>query len=129
MKKAFVAQINTLPDDPMLKAALEYLCVESNKLYNCTTYLARQLFFKTGKYSNGRWLFTQMKNNPHMKALYTSAAQQTCMSVGEAFKSFKELIKAWRKGELDEKPKPPKYRKSGGLFQISYPKRWLKLVD
>ena len=64
-----------------------------------------------------------------MKALYTSAAQQTCISVGEAFKGFKELLKLWRKGELSEKPKPPNYRTSDGLFQISYPKRWLKLVD
>ncbi len=30
---------------------------------------------------------------------------------------------------LAEKPKPPSYRKSGGMFQISDPKRWLKLVD
>ncbi|MEO1145581.1 MAG: transposase [Cyanobacteria bacterium J06638_22] len=129
MAKTFAAQINQLPDSPELQAALEYLCRESNKLYNCTVYLARQLYFKTGKYSNGRWLSSQMKRNPHMKALYTSAAQQTCISVGEAFKGFKELTKLWHKGELPERPKPPHYRTSDGLFQISYPKRWLSLND
>ncbi|MDB9527868.1 transposase [Oscillatoria sp. CS-180] len=129
MAKPFVAQVNRLPECPDLGAALEYLCRESNKLYNCTVYLARQLYFKENKLSNGRWLSTQMKRNPHMKALYTSAAQQTCISVGEAFKSFKELLKLWRKGELPERPKPPNYRTSDGLFQISYPKRWLSLVD
>ena len=126
MAKTFAAQVNRLPDEPHLRAALEYLCSESNKLYNCTLYLARQLLFKAGKISNGRWLSTQMKYNPHMKALYNSAAQQTCISVGEAFKSFKELLELWKQGELADRPKPPKYRKSG-LYQVSYPKKWLKL--
>lgn len=129
MTKTFAAQINRLPDDAELNAALEYLCRESNKLYNCTVYLARQLYFKAGKFSNGRWLSTQMKRNPHMKALYTSAAQQTCISVGEAFKGFKELLNLWYRGALEEKPKAPNYRTSDGLFQLSYPKRWLKLTD
>lgn len=129
MAKTFAAQVNRLPDSPELGAALEYLCRESNKLYNCTVYLARQLYFKESRFSHGRWLSSQMKLNPHMKALYTSAAQQTCISVGEAFTSFKELLKLWRKGELLERPKPPNYRTSNGLFQISYPKRWLKLVE
>ena len=128
MVKLFAAQVNRLPDNQELSAVLEYLCSESNKLYNCTTYLARQIYFKTGKYANKFWLASQMKTNPHLKALYTSAAQQTCMSVGEAFKGYKELLKLWRKGEFADKPKLPKYRKRG-LFQISYPKRWLKLTD
>lgn len=129
MSTTYAAQINLLPQDKNLSAVLEYLCSESNKLYNCTTYLARQLYFKTGKFSNGRWLSTQMKRNPHMKALYTSAAQQTCICVGEAFKGYRELLKLWFQGQLEIKPKPPHYRKSGGLFQISYPKRWLKIID
>ncbi|MEM6598494.1 MAG: RNA-guided endonuclease TnpB family protein, partial [Cyanobacteria bacterium P01_C01_bin.69] len=125
MAKLFAAQVNRLPNSPELEAALEYLCRESNKLYNCTAYLARQLYFKANKFSNGRWLSTQMKRNPHMKALYTSAAQQTCISVGEAFKSFKELLKLWRQGELPEKPKPPNYRKSdAGLLRGTGIKRY-----
>ena len=124
----FAAQVNRLPDDKNLSAVLEYLCSESNKLYNCATYLARQIYFKTGRYANKFWLASQMKTNPHMRALYNSAAQQTCISVGEAFKGYKELLKLWAKGKLANKPKLPKYRKKG-LFQISYPKRWLKLTD
>ena len=129
MTKTFAAQVNRLPSSPSLSAALAFLCRESNHLYNCTVYLARQLYFKAGKYSNGRWLSTQMKGNRHMKALYTSAAQQTCISVGEAFKGYRELLKLWHRGELPNQPKLPNYRKSGGLFQISYPKRWLKLTE
>lgn len=128
MAKTYKAQVNKLPDNKELSAVLEYLCGESNKLFNCTTYLARQIYFKTGKYANKFWLASQMKTNPHMKALYTSAAQQTCISVGEAFKGYRELLALYRKGELPNKPKLPKYRKRG-LFQISYPKRWLKLTN
>lgn len=128
MSKIFAAQINKLPDNKELSAVLEYLCSESNKLYNCTTYLARQIYFKTSRYANKFWLATQLKTNPHMKALYTSAAQQTCMAVGEAINSYKKLLKLWKQGKLANKPKFPSYRKRG-LFQISYPKRWLKLTD
>lgn len=128
-KKQYAAQVNRIPKVKELSAVLEFLCRESNSLYNCTTYLARQLYFKAGKFSNGQWLSSAMKCNPHMKALYTSAAQQTCISVGEAFKGYQELLKLWARGKLPQRPKPPKYRKSGGLFQISYPKRWLKLVE
>ena len=128
MNKTFTAQINRLPSDKELSAVLEYLCSESNKLYNCTTYLARQIYFKTGKYANKFWLATQLKINPHMKSLYTSAAQQTCLVVGEAVSGYKKLYKKWKKGELPNRPRFPRYRKSG-LFQISYPKRWLKLTD
>ena len=128
MVKTFAAQVNRLPDNKELSAVLEYLCSESNKLYNCTTYLARQIYFKTGKYASKYWLVSQMKTNPHMKALYTSAAQQTCISVGEAFNSYRKLFKLWKQGELTNKPRLPQYRKRG-FYQISYPKKWLKLTD
>ncbi|WP_306459820.1 RNA-guided endonuclease InsQ/TnpB family protein [Dolichospermum heterosporum] len=55
--------------------------------------------------------------------------QQTCFCVGEAFKSFKQLLAKSKKGELNQKPRVPNYRKPGGLFTVTYPKKWLKLVD
>jgi IS605 OrfB family transposase len=70
-----------------------------------------------------------MKTNPHFKAGYASSMQQTCLNVGEAFKSFKQLLSLVKKGEIEQKPKPPKYRKSGGLSTVTYPKKWLKLID
>jgi putative transposase len=33
---------------------LEYLCQQSGKLYNSGVYLARQIFFKTGKLLTGK---------------------------------------------------------------------------
>jgi putative transposase len=111
------------------KAIIEYLCFESNSLYNCAVYYARQMWFKTGKIISGFDLTSEMKTNKHFNAGYASAMQQTCLNVGEAFKSFKKLVAKAKKGELNQKPKAPKYRKTGGLFTVTYPKKWLKLVN
>jgi len=125
----FGCQQVLIKSDKETQAILEYLCSESNDLYNCAVYYARQMWFKTGKIVTGFDLTAEMKTNRHFNAGYASSMQQTCMNVGEAFKSFKQLLAKSRKGELDQKPKAPKYRKSGGLFTVTYPKRWLKLVD
>ncbi|MBD2360072.1 IS200/IS605 family element transposase accessory protein TnpB [Anabaena minutissima FACHB-250] len=111
------------------KSIIEYLCFESNSLYNCSVYYARQIWLKTGKIVSGFDLTVEIKTNRHFNAGYASAMQQTCLNVGEAFQSFKKLLAKSKKGELDQKPKAPNYRKPGGLFTVTYPKRWLKLKD
>jgi putative transposase len=125
----FGCQQVLIKTDNETQAILEYLCSESNDLYNCAVYYARQMWFKTGTIVSGFDLTAEMKTNRHFNAGYASSMQQTCINVGEAFKSFKQLLAKFRQGELDYKPKAPKYRTSGGLFTVSYPKRWLKLVD
>jgi len=125
----FGCQQVLLHSDNETKAIIEYLCHESNSLYNCSVYYARQIWFKTGKIVSGFDLTAQMKNNKHFNAGYASAMQQTSLSVGEAFKSFKQLLAKSKKGELNQKPRVPNYRKPGGLFTVTYPKKWLKLVD
>lgn len=111
------------------KAVIEYLCIESNTLYNCSVYYARQIWFKTHKIVTGFDLTAEMKTNKHFHAGYASAMQQTCLNVGEAFKSFKQLLAKAKKGNLEQKPKVPNYRKPGGLFTVTYPKKWLKLKN
>lgn len=125
----FGCQQVLIKSDKDTQAIFEYLCSESNDLYNCAVYYARQVWFKTGKIVSGFDLTAEMKTNRHFNAGYASSMQQTCINVGEAFKSFKQLLVKSKKGELDQKPKAPKYRKSGGLFTVTYPKRWLKLND
>ncbi len=125
----FGCQQILIKSDKDTQAILEYLCSESNDLYNCAVYYARQIWFKTGKIVSGFDLTAEMKTNRHFQAGYASSMQQTCINVGEAFKSFKQLLSKAKKGELEQKPKPPRYRKSGGLFTVTYPKRWLKLNE
>lgn len=122
-------QQNLLHPDKDTQAILEYLCSESNKVYNCAVYYARQMFFKTGRIIGRAEICSEMASNRHFGAMYVSSSQQTCNAVAEAFQSFRELLKLSKRGELEQEPKPPKYRKPGGMFTIAFPKRWLKLTD
>jgi len=101
-----------------IEAIIKYLCSESNKVYNCALYYARQMFFKKHVFVNRRAVCSEMSKsaNLHFKAMYVSSAQQTCNSVVEAMSSYKELLKLWKTGNLEEKPHPPKYRKQGGCL-------------
>ncbi len=68
------------------------------------------------------------KSNRHFQTLYSQTAQQLCRSVYESFASFKQLNTLYQRGELLEKPRPPKYRKNG-LNSVSYPKQGLRLIE
>jgi len=115
------------PDKDLLNI-LEYLCGEASKVFNCSVYYARQVWFKENRFVTKGELCGQMKWNRHFNGMYASSAQQICNGVVESFSSFRALLKLFGKSELANKPKPPKYRKSG-LFTVSYPKKWLKLTD
>ncbi|MGK7929233.1 MAG: RNA-guided endonuclease InsQ/TnpB family protein [Spirulina sp.] len=108
---------------------LEYICTTANKLINCGIYLARQWYFKcsyiTGKYD----LEKELKRNANYQFLHSQASQQTLRSVAESFKSFQELSKKYHKGELENRPQLPNYRKKGGLGTIVYPKQALRLKE
>ncbi len=114
-------QQNLLSVNSETKAIITYLCEQSNSLYNCGTYWARQIFFKTERIVSKFDVIYECGKNIHARALPSTPAQQTLLSVSEAFKSFKELKNKFVKGELDFRPRPPKYRPSGGLFKVAYP--------
>lgn len=120
-KKLMGIQQNQLHCDKDTQAILEYLCEQSNSLYNCGVYWARQIFFKTNRIISKYDPIYEVGSNIHATAMPSVAAQQTLLSVSEAFKSFRELRALFFKGELDQKPKPPHYRESGGLFKVSFP--------
>jgi len=111
-----------------LKAILEYVCTEANKLSNCGLYYARQMYFKAGKVVSKFDLHKQLTRNPHFGALQSQTAQQTLTTIAESFKSFIGLLKAYRKGTITERPKLPKYRKKG-LTLVTYPSQAVKLKD
>lgn len=127
----FGCQQVLLNPDSELRAVLEFICEESNKLHNCAVYYARQIYFKAHRFLKPFDLITELKRNPHYGSLCAQAAQQTCGAVGESVKSFARLIELWRLGELPDKPKFPNYRDKGGLHLIAYPKQALgkKLID
>ncbi|MBD2771206.1 RNA-guided endonuclease InsQ/TnpB family protein [Iningainema tapete] len=108
---------------------LEFICRRSNSLWNQAIYYTHknhELTHPTSFSPNVSYeqLAGDLKDEQNYKLLYSQVAQQTLKSVAEGFKSFKELLLMWRKGELPHmngEPRPPKYRKKGGLFQVSYP--------
>ncbi|HEY9614562.1 transposase [Allocoleopsis sp.] len=114
--------------DEDTQAIIESICSESNKVFNCAVYYARQIYFKAHRYVTKAELDEEIKSNKHFQAMHSQAAQQTCHSVFESFKSFKALNKLFQQGKLTEKSKPPKYRK-GGLNVVTYPKQALRLID
>jgi putative transposase len=127
----FGCQQVLIKPDKELRAVLEYICQESNKLHNCAVYYARQIYFKAHIHVRPFDIINELKRNPHYSSLCAQAAQQTCGAVGESVKSFKGLMKLFRDGKLEHKPKFPNYRTPGGLQLIAYPKQALgkKLID
>jgi len=77
--------------------------------------------FKTDRIVSKFDVLYECGKNIHAKALPSTPAQQTLLSVSEAFKSFRELKSKFLRGELDFRPKAPTYRVSGGLFKVAYP--------
>ena len=118
-----------LISDTEILPYLEFVCSEANKLTNCGTYYGRQIYFKTGRIISKFDLNYEYKKNCHYQFLCAQAAQQVLLGVAEAFNSFRKLMACYLKGEISNKPKPPKYRKSGGLALITYPKQAISLVN
>ncbi|NES84855.1 MAG: hypothetical protein F6K10_27515 [Moorea sp. SIO2B7] len=122
-------QQNLINPEPELKAVLEFICEEANKLTNCAIYLCRQLFFKARKFLTSYDLDKKLKRNKHLKALRSCAAQQALHKVAESFKSYQKLWKLFKDELLHFFPKPPNYRKKGGLAPVIYPAKFLSLTQ
>ncbi len=112
-----------------VKAILEFICSEANKLANCAIYYCRQMLFKASRYVGKYELDETLKGNIHFKAMRSACAQQICHDVVESFTSYRRLLALWKRGELAGKPRLPNYRKKGGMAVVSCPARWTKLTE
>ncbi len=127
--RLYSCQQHLISQPQEVTAILEYICSEANKLTNCGIYFCRQMWFKANYFVKKYELDEQLKNHPHFKAMRSACAQQTLHSVVESFTSFRRLNKLYKEGRLHFQPKLPNYRKKGGLAVVSYPARWVKLID
>ena len=121
-------QQNLISPDSSLKAILEFVCSESNKLANCAIYYGRQLYFKTRNVPRKNDLHKIFKSNLHFKTLYSHVAQQTLTSVAESFSSYIGLLKGIKSGTVTQHPKLPGYKKDS-LKLVTFPKADVKLKD
>jgi hypothetical protein len=116
IKAIYGCHKNLINPDDNLKAILEFICSESDKLTNGGIYYGRQIYFKTRKIIGKYDLEVEYKANKHYQALYSQAAQQILRSVFKSFKSFQELTKLYFQCEIENKPKVPTYRKKWFVF-------------
>jgi IS605 OrfB family transposase len=110
------------------KTIVEQLLRWSNNLFNVGTYESRQRYFKDKGAIKYPDLYKIAKANENYGLLYSQVAQQSLKSVAESFSSFRALEKLAKKGELNQKPRLPKYRTKGAMYQVSYPGQALKIV-
>ena len=109
---------------------IEYLCRQVNSLTNCAVYALKRAARQSGQIDYNYYdLDKHLKQNKHYKCLFSQVAQQTLMSVCESFKSHFEVMQLWYQGELEDKPKKPRYRKSGGMSGFTYPAQHLSLNE
>lgn len=112
------------------QSVIEYLCKQANSLGNCAIYALKRATRQANRVDSDYYaLDKHLKENQHYKALFSQAAQQTLIDICEAFSSYDALLQKWFRGELADKPKPPHYRKSGGMTGFSYPAQHLGLNE
>jgi len=127
--------------DDELRDYFLWQCHHSNSLYNSVVFAIRQAHFETCpkyEYFDGNQMYRtaykdrlvkasyahlckHFKDNKHYQALGGQQAQQTIKSVVEAVTSYNKLIRCWWRGELNNKPRIPYYRTTGGLYQVAFP--------
>lgn len=127
-------------------------CQHANSLINCAIYYARQAHYsKREQLENGFTTYWHgdelrygwktykcsttypdldkiLKDSPHYKAMAAQSAQQTLKTVGESITSYNGLVHAYYKSEVD-RPSLPRYRKSGGLAAVTFPRQALNYKD
>jgi len=129
------------------KVFWEFQCKQANSLFNCAVYYAKQkhyqwledqeayttywrgdelrLGWKTYKCSTKYpEIDKALKMSPHYKGMAAQSAQQTLKTVGEALNSYNKLVGLYYQGKVD-RPKFPRYRKSGGFAAVTFPKQAL----
>ncbi len=106
---------------------LRTLCHISKNLYNYALYQVRQHFFKTQQHLKYESVYHIVKDNENYKLLPSQVAQQTLISVDEAFKSFLNLLKAKKEGKFEGKVSIPKYLPKDGMYQLVFPKDQFKV--
>jgi len=123
--KSYGAQLISIKLPQFETEVLRFICQRSNSLYNQAIYFVRRNHEMThpGLLPNVPYgvMCSELKEEWNYSRLCAQAAQQTLKSVHEAFEGYKGLMSLWNAGGLEIKPKLPKYRKSGGLYPVTYP--------
>ncbi len=92
----------------------------SNNLYNYSLYICKKYFEETGKYIGFKQLYHEVKHNENYKLLPTQCAVQIIKLVDQNYRSFFALLKRKNNGEYKDKVQPPKFKRKGNLFLLTF---------
>ncbi len=127
---SYGCQQDVLKLDCFEQGVVEYISRQANSLANCATYALKRSSRQAGQIDFNYYdLDKHLKQNKNYKNLFSQVAQQTLMSVCESFKSHYEVMQLWYGGEIEDKPRMPRYRKSGGMSGFTYPAQHLRLNE
>ena len=129
MRTKFVEQHTYKPTSPDY-AELDKVCFLSKNLYNATLYAARQGFFDNGnfrRYNEINKEFTDTDQADY-RALPTKVSKLTQLLVDKAIISYFELLCAYKKGEIQNKPGLPRYLKKDGRQVVTYTEQAISVV-
>lgn len=105
------------------------MCKHSNSLYNCSLYTIKEYYKQTTKYIGYNNLYKELKDNDHYKALPSKISQQILRLTDKNYRSFFALLKRKRNGEYGDKINEPRFKKSGGLFNLILPNDQVSLKN
>lgn len=131
VEKSYGAQKVRLSLPDLETELVLFLLQQANKLANCAIYAIRQSVIWFGRSSFHlemvkNELQTELKENIHYTILHSQAGQSVLHKIAENFNAYQSGVSAFFLGENAIKPKLPKYRKKGGLHEITYPEQALK---
>ena len=102
---------------------LDDLTFKSKNLYNATLYAMRQFFFQNHYFPGYPAVNEEFTHSdqPDYRALPAKVSKHVQMQADEACKSFAELNRMYKAGELEDKPSIPKYlHKQKGRYVLHY---------
>lgn len=111
-------------------AELDKVCFLSKNLYNATLYAARQGFFDSGKfrrYGDINKEFTD-SNQADYRALPTKVSKLTQQLVDKSIISYFGLLRAYKNGEITDKPGLPRYLKKDGRQVATYTEQAISVM-
>jgi len=111
-------------------AELDKVCFLSKNLYNATLYAARQGFFENGKFRRYNEInkeFTDTEQTDYC-ALPRKVSKLTQKLVDKSIISYFGLMRAYKKGEIKDKPGLPKYLRKDGRQIATYTEQAISVV-
>ena len=156
-KKPVLVERHHIPRNHIHYKECDMLCYVAKNLYNSSLYVIRQHFFKTNKFTDGKYidkngkeqnqwvysntyLYHAMKDSPEFRtnqhaeynglSVNTKVLKQVYIQVNQAFSNYFEAKKDYKNntGKYKGMPGLPNYKKKTGRVTMTFPKDAIGVV-